>query len=117
MEYCTIFSALNMAGPRNTLISPPILSGLTTGMRRSGVRGINATRFTGKISSGSIPIGPDTNPASVMTRIFIIATIMARGKVGIEASMAFVLPKMLVMAVRPAKAFGLRGINGNKSPC
>jgi hypothetical protein len=31
--------------------------------------------------------------------------------------MAFILPKRLGMAVRPAKAFGLRGISGNKSPC
>ena len=87
-----------------------------TGMRRSGIPGINATLITGKISGASIPIGPDTNPASVMTRNFIIATIMAKGKVGIGASMGFVLPKMLGMAVRPAKAFGPEGHKPGKNP-
>ena len=85
-------------------------------MRRSGRPGINETLITGKVSGGSIPIGPDTNPASIMMRNFINATTMARGKVGIEASMAFVLPKMLAMAVRPAKAFGAEGHKPGKNP-
>ena len=79
-----------MAGPRITLIRPPILSDPKSGMRRSGMRGINAIRITGRLLNKSIPIGADIASVSVMTRIFIISTIAARGKVGIKDSMASV---------------------------
>jgi len=60
------------------------------------MRGINTILITGKILSDSIPIGADTELVSIMTRIFIISTIVARVEVGIKASMAFVLPEPLV---------------------
>ena len=60
-------------------------------MRRSGMRGINAILITGRILIKSIPIGADIASASVMTRIFIINTITARGEVGIKDSRASVL--------------------------
>ena len=52
-----------------------------------------------------------------MTRTFIISTIVARGKVGIKASMAFVLPGPLVLAFAipwstPALAFIAPGATG-----
>jgi hypothetical protein len=84
-------------------------------MRRSGKPGINATLITGKISGDNIPIGPDTNPAGVTTRNFIIATTMARGKVGIEATVAFVPPR-LVTAVHAANALGPEGHQPGKNP-
>jgi hypothetical protein len=52
------------------------------------MRGINAILITGRILNKNIPIGADIASASVMTRIFIISTIAARGKVGIKDSMA-----------------------------
>jgi hypothetical protein len=55
------------------------------------MRGIRDIRITGIIFSDSILIGADTMLVSIMTRIFIIGTIMARGQVGIRDSMAFVL--------------------------
>ena len=88
MECCINSSAINMAGPRITLIRPPILSDPRSGMRRSGMRGINAILITGRLLNKSIPIGADITLVSVMTRIFIINTIAARGKVGIKDSMA-----------------------------
>ncbi len=68
-------------------------------MGRSGIRGINKILIIGKISGDSIPIGPDTTPASIMTRIFIISTIVVRGKAGIKDTMASVLLKPPVMAL------------------
>ena len=55
------------------------------------MRGIRVILIIGQIFSDSIPIGADTKLVSIMTRIFIINTIAARGKVGIKDSMAFVL--------------------------
>ena len=112
MGYCIIFSATNMDGPRITLILLPTLSGPINGMRRSGLRGISETLITGKLSSSSTPIGLDTKPASVMTRIFIISTIVARGKVGIKDSVAFVLleppvPASILLERLRARAFVL----------
>jgi hypothetical protein len=48
-------------------------------MSRSGKRGISETLITGRISSDSIPIGPDTEKVSVMTRGSMKCTIVARG--------------------------------------
>lgn len=80
------------------LIRLLILSDLKPGMRRSGMRGINAIRITGRLLSKSIPIGADIASVNIMTRIFIISTIAARGKVGIKDSMASVhLQRLLVM--------------------
>ena len=86
MACCITILALRMDGPRITLILPPILSDPLTGMRQGGIRGINKILITGKIFSDSIPIGKDTTPVSVMTRIFIISTIVARVKDGIKDS-------------------------------
>lgn len=90
-------------------------------MSRSGRRGISETLITGKISSDSTPTGADTMLVSAMTRIFIIGTIVARGKVGIEDSMAFVLLDMtfalmgpMVLAVLPLEPLALRGVNREK---
>jgi hypothetical protein len=55
------------------------------------MRGINTILITGKIFSGGIPIGADIKPVGIMTRIFIISTIVARVAVGIKASMGSVL--------------------------
>jgi hypothetical protein len=76
---CIIFSDLNTDGLRITRILPPILSDPITGMGRSGIRGISETLITGKISGDSIPIGPDTEKVSVMTRVSMKCTIVARG--------------------------------------
>ena len=46
-----------------------------------------------QIFNNSIPIGADTMPVSIMTRIFIISTIVARGEVGIKDSMAVKRPR------------------------
>ncbi len=54
------------------------------------MRGINKILITGIIFSDSILIGAITTPVSIMTRIFIIATIAARGKAGTKASTALV---------------------------
>ena len=72
------------------------------------MRGIRDILFTGIIFSDSILIGADTELVSIMTRIFIIGTIVARGEVGIKGSMvfvpleppvlAFVIPGLLVLA-------------------
>ena len=59
-----------------------------TGMSRGGMRGIRDILITGQIFSDSIPIGADTKLVSIMTRIFIINTIAAKGEVGIKDSMA-----------------------------
>ena len=76
-------------------------------MRRSGMRGINTILITGRLLNKSIPIGADIALVSVMTRIFIISTIVARGKVGIKDSMASVLLEpLLVMASVPPGAPG-----------
>ena len=67
--------------------------------------------ITGRILNKSIPIGADITLVSVMTRIFTISTIVARGEAGIKDSMAFVLPRLLVQAFmaleQPALAFVL----------
>jgi len=52
------------------------------------MRGIRPVPNTGIILSGSILNGADTRWAGTMTRIFITATIAARGEVGIEDSRA-----------------------------
>ena len=52
------------------------------------MRGIKTILITGRILNNSIPIGADTMQVSIMTRIFIINTIAARGEVGIRDSMA-----------------------------
>jgi len=57
-------------------------------MGRGGIRGINKIRTTTRILRKSIPIGGGIILVSVMTRIFIISTIRARGEVGIKAFMA-----------------------------
>jgi hypothetical protein len=95
MACCITILALRMDGARITLILPPILSDPLTGMHQGGIRGINKILITGKIFSASIPIGKDTTLVSVMTRIFIISTIVARVKDGIKDSMVLVLPPPL----------------------
>jgi hypothetical protein len=72
-------------------------------MRRIGMRGINAILITGGILNKSIPIGADIASVSVMTRIFIISTIAARGEVGIKDSMGSVLlyPPLVMGFVLP----------------
>jgi len=67
-------------------------------MDRNGISGINDILITGRISHDSIPIGPDTDRVGIMTRIFIIGTIAARVKVGIEDSMASYPPGFPVPA-------------------
>ena len=53
--------------------------------------GINTILITGRVLIKSTPIGADIALVSVMTRIFIIRTIAARGEVGIKDSRASVL--------------------------
>jgi hypothetical protein len=65
------------------------------------MRGINKILITGRILNKSIPIGADIALVSVMTRIFIINTIVARGEAGIKDSMAFVLLKLPDLAILP----------------
>ncbi len=48
-------------------------------MSRSGIRGISETLITGRIFSRRIPIGADTEKVSVMTRVSMKCTIVARG--------------------------------------
>ena len=62
------------------------------------MRGTDKILITGRILIKSIPIGADITLVSIMTRIFIINTIVARGKGGIKASMASVLLEPLVLA-------------------
>ena len=50
--------------------------------------GIKDTLTTGKISTAIIPIIVGTNIAAVMTRIFIICTIVVRAAAGIKVSRA-----------------------------
>ena len=61
------------------------------------MHGINTIRITGRILIKSIPIGADIALVSVMTKIFIIRTIVARGKVGIKDSMESVLLEPLLV--------------------
>jgi hypothetical protein len=56
-------------------------------MRRGGIRGISDILNIGIILSDSILITADTTLVSIMTRTFIIGTIVARGKDGREDSM------------------------------
>jgi hypothetical protein len=65
------------------------------------MRGIRDIRITGIIFSDSILIGADTELVSIMTRIFIISTIVARVAVGNKASMGLVLPEPQVLAAIP----------------
>ena len=88
-----------MDGPRIILILIPIWSDPVTGMSRGGIRGIRDILNTGIILSDSILIGADTKLASIMARIFIINTIVARVEVGIKDSMAFVPKEPPVLAV------------------
>jgi hypothetical protein len=60
-------------------------------MGRGGIPGIMDILITGKIFSDSILTGTDTKLVTIMTGIFIIGTIMARGEVGIKDSMAVAL--------------------------
>ena len=60
--------------------------------------------ITGRIFSDSIPIGADTMLVSIMTRIFIISTIVARGEVGIKDSMASALLGLLVLEFKAVVA-------------
>ena len=60
------------------------------------MRGTDTILITGRILIKSIPIGADITLVSIMTRIFIMPTIVARGKVGSKDSMASVLPGPLV---------------------
>ena len=80
-----------MDGPRITLILLFILSDPIRGMSRGGRPGINRILITGRVLNKSIPIGAGTMLVSIMTRIFIIPTIVAKGEVGIRDSMASVL--------------------------
>ncbi len=57
------------------------------------MHGIKASLSTGIIFVEIIPIGSDTEMVTVMTRNFIINTIVTRAEVGIKDSMA-VLPLM-----------------------
>jgi len=61
------------------------------------MRGISAILSTGGILNKSIPIGADIALVRLMTRIFIINTIAARGKAGSKDSMAFGLLEPLVL--------------------
>ena len=79
-----------MGGPRITLIRPLILSDPLPGMSRGGRPGINSILNTGRILNKSIPITVGTMLVRLMTRIFIIPTIVARGKAGIRDTMASV---------------------------
>ena len=88
------------------LILQPILLDPITGMGRGGIRGIRDILITGQIFSDNIPIGADTMLVSIMTGIFIIGTIMARGEVGIKDSAALMgLLVLEFMAVVVVKAF------------
>ncbi|MGO9175603.1 MAG: hypothetical protein ACLQED_05605 [Desulfobaccales bacterium] len=68
--------------------------------------------------SDSILIGADTKLASIMARIFIINTIVARVEVGIKDSMASVLTEPLVLefkavvAVKAIVALGVKAAVG-----
>src|SRR5664280_2724604 len=99
MGYCIIISATNMGGPRITLIRPLILSDPITGMGRTGIRGINKIRITCRVLHKSIPITVGTMLVRLMTRIFIMPTIVARGKAGIRDSMASVLEPPVLTSV------------------
>ena len=71
-----------------------------------------AILITGRLLNKSIPISADTTLVSVMTRIFIINTIAARGKVGIKDSMASVLgsgPAVIRPGASPASRPGTTG--------
>lgn len=82
-----------------------ILSDPMTGMGRGGIRGIRDILITGQIFSDNIPIGADTTLVSIMTGIFIIGTIVARGEVGIKDFMAVALMGLLVLEFMAVKAF------------
>jgi hypothetical protein len=88
MECCTTITVIDMDGPRITLIPIPILSGPIPGMSRSGIRGINKILNTGITLNKSTPIGANTVMVSVMSRIFMKNTIVARAKDGRKDSMA-----------------------------
>jgi hypothetical protein len=62
-------------------------------MLQGGIRGINKILITGRVLLNAIPIGAPTNIVGVITRIFIISTIVVMVKVGIEASVVSVLPE------------------------
>jgi hypothetical protein len=92
------FLAITMDGPRITPMLRFISSDLMTGMRRGGIRGISKILITGRVLLSGIPIGAPTNIVSVITRIFIISTIVARVAVGIKASVVSILPQPLNLA-------------------
>jgi hypothetical protein len=73
------------------------------------MRGINEIHITGRILLNGIPIGADTELVSIMTRIFIISTIVARVAVGIKASKGLVLPEPPVLGNIP-EPLGLANI-------
>jgi hypothetical protein len=107
MESYITFSAITMDGPRITPMPPPISSDLMTGMLPGGIPGTNTILITGRIFLKGIPIGADTNIVSVMARIFIISTIVARVKVGIKDSMARVHPEPPALVFMPLEPLGL----------
>src|SRR5208337_4633563 len=72
------FSAPDTDGPHITLMLPLISSDPVTGMLRGGLRGIREILSTISNFSKRIPIGADTEKVSVMTRIFMNNTIVAR---------------------------------------
>ena len=76
-----------MDGPHITLMLLFILSDLLTGMPLNGMHGIEHILFTCKIFLEGIPIGAGTELVTIMTRLFIIGTIMAWAKVGIKDSL------------------------------
>ena len=86
--FCITSLAIKSAGPRITLMLPPILSDPNTGMRLAGITGIRRIPFTGTISSGGILIGMTTDPATTIIKPFITGTIMARAPAGTKAIIA-----------------------------
>jgi hypothetical protein len=73
-------------------------------MRRGGIRGIRDILNTGIILSDSILNGADTRWVGNMTRIFIIATMVARGEAGIKDTRALVLKELPVLDFIPREA-------------
>ena len=69
-------------------------------MRRSIRSGINRIRSTCGLLNKNIPITAGTMLASIMTRIFIMPTIAARGEVGTRDFMVSVLGPRAPAAIR-----------------
>src|SRR5208337_2684810 len=88
MAPCTIFSALITVGAPITLILPAILSDPEPGMLRDGWHGIRDSLNTGRIFSGSILIGVNTDRANVIARNFMSNTMLAKAVGGRKVSKA-----------------------------